>query len=69
MRRSVMVGLFAFEMDRGRVVVASELGAFVVPAGGPEDPGNALGKGLAFKGAHNQQFVLNTLRWLGRVLP
>lgn len=59
----------AFKLDQGRVVVASESGAFQVPEGGAEDPGNALGKGLAFKGAHNQQFVLNTLRWLGRVLP
>jgi hypothetical protein len=59
----------AFKLDEGRVVVASESGAFQVPAGGAEDPGNTLGKGLAFKGAHNQQFVLNTLRWLGRVLP
>ncbi|MGK2935613.1 MAG: hypothetical protein ACSLFE_10280 [Gemmatimonadaceae bacterium] len=59
----------AFKFDQGRVVVASESGAFQVPAGGAEDPDNTLGKGLAFKGAHNQQFVLNTLRWLGRVLP
>lgn len=59
----------AFEMDRGRVVVASESGAFQVPAGGAEDPGDVLGKGLAFKDAQNQQFVLNTVRWLGRVLP
>ncbi|MDQ3516589.1 MAG: hypothetical protein M3403_07440 [Gemmatimonadota bacterium] len=59
----------AFAMDQGRVVVASESGAFQVPAGGAEDPGDALGKGLAFKGAHNQQFVLNTVRWLARVLP
>ncbi len=59
----------AFKLDQGRVVVASESGAFQVPEGGAEDPGNALGKGLAFKGAHNQQFVLNTVRWLGRVLP
>lgn len=59
----------AFKLDQGRVVVASESGAFQVPAGGAEDPGDALGKGLAFKGAHNQQFVLNTVRWLGRVLP
>lgn len=58
----------AFEMGEGRVVVASESDAFLVPAGGAEDPGNALGKGLAFKGAQNQQFVLNTIRWLGRVL-
>jgi hypothetical protein len=59
----------AFKLDQGRVVVASESGAFEVPAGGAEDPGDALGKGLAFKGAQNQQFVLNTIRWLGRVLP
>ncbi|CAN5636551.1 hypothetical protein BH23GEM1_BH23GEM1_09720 [soil metagenome] len=58
----------AFEMDRGRVVVASELDAFLVPPGGAEDPGGALGKGLAVKGAHNQQFVLNTVRWLTRIL-
>lgn len=59
----------AFKLDQGRVVVVSETDAFIVPEGGAEDPGNALGKGLAFKGAHNQQFVLNTVRWLGRVLP
>lgn len=59
----------AFKMDQGRVVVASESGAFQVPDGGEEDPGNALGKGLAFTGADNQKFVLNTVRWLGRVLP
>jgi hypothetical protein len=59
----------AFKLDQGRVVVASESGAFQVPAGGAEDPGDDLGKGLAFKGAHNQQFVLNTVRWLARVLP
>ncbi len=59
----------AFKLDQGRVVVVSESGAFQVPAGGAEDPDGKLGKGLAFTGAHNQQFVLNTVRWLGRVLP
>lgn len=59
----------AFKMDTGRVVVASESGAFQVPDGGAEDPGGTLGKGLAFGAAHNKQFALNTLRWLSRVLP
>ncbi len=59
----------AFTMDRGRVVVVSEADVFQVPEGGAEDPGGTLGKGLAFGGANNKQFALNTLRWLGRVLP
>ena len=59
----------AFKMDQGRVVVVSESGAFQVLEGGTEDPAGALGKGLAFGAAHNKQFLLNTVRWLGRVLP
>lgn len=59
----------AFKMDQGRVVVLSESGALQVLEGGTEDPGGTLGKGLAFSGAQNKQFALNTMRWLGRVLP
>ncbi|HUR91291.1 MAG TPA: hypothetical protein VMY38_01310 [Gemmatimonadaceae bacterium] len=59
----------AFKLDQGRVVVVSEADMFQVPEGGAEDPGGTLGKGLAFGGAHNKQFALNTLRWLSRVLP
>ena len=59
----------AFKMDQGRVVVVSESGALQVLEGGAEDPAGTLGKGLAFGGAHNKQFALNTVRWLSRVLP
>jgi hypothetical protein len=59
----------AFKLDQGRVVVASESGAFMVPEGGAEDPDGRLGKGLAFTGAQNQQFVVNTVRWLSGALP
>ena len=59
----------AFKLDQGRVVVVSESDVFQVPEGGAEDPGGTLGKGLAFGGAQNKQFALNTLRWLSRVLP
>lgn len=51
----------AFELGRGRVVVAAEAAMWTAQA----DGGRFLGMNAA--GNNNRQFVLNTARWLGRV--
>jgi hypothetical protein len=33
------------------------------------DPDGKIGVGMAYKGADDRQFVVNTIRWLARVIP
>ena len=59
----------AFPLDAGRVVVVAEFGPFVAAWGGPGDPDGKIGVGMAYAGADDRQLVVNTIRWLARVIP
>lgn len=58
----------AFSLEKGRVAVVGEYTPFHASWGGRHDP-DGIGKGMAYPGADDQQFVLNTVRWLARILP
>jgi hypothetical protein len=58
----------AFPLDAGRVVVVSEFGPFTAAWGFPGDPDGKIGIGMAYAGADDRQFVVNTIRWLARVI-
>ena len=59
----------AFPLDAGRVVVVTEFSPFTVVWGGLGDPDGKIGTGMAYAGADDRQFVVNTIRWLARVIP
>jgi hypothetical protein len=59
----------AFPLDAGRVVVVAEFSPFTAVWGGFGDPDGKIGAGMAYAGADDRQFVVNTIRWLARVIP
>lgn len=61
----------AFSFGRGRVVVVGEAGMLTaqIVRFPPEQGREPLRFGLNTAGHDDQQFVLNTLRWLSRLLP
>jgi hypothetical protein len=59
----------AFPLDAGRVVVVAEFGPFVAGRADLGDPDGKIGVGMSYAGADDRQFVVNTIRWLARVIP
>jgi hypothetical protein len=59
----------AFPLDAGRVVVVADFSPFTAGPGELGDPDGKIGIGMAYAGADDRQFVVNTIRWLARVIP